>query len=147
MRKKIEEEQETYDLYQGLLGRSRELYDIKCDLHQLKCAALTYLGDTKSLPPKPSYDPPPALNIHPPSGELIRSLQQMEFKESRVKPTQETGRRRAKENDIFRTIMDQKGNDSVDELRVLIENEDGLSDSWEDVQSEFPETGYSDVLS
>lgn len=66
MKQRAKEEKETYELYQLFMNRDKEFYQILCDIHYLKCAALTYLGEGDKLPAKPRPKAFPVLNIKPP---------------------------------------------------------------------------------
>ena len=64
MRQKYREEHETFQLYQILLARDKELHQLLLDIYEMKCIALTYLGD--AFPPRPLYKALPATNIRCP---------------------------------------------------------------------------------
>lgn len=125
MQKKLREVQDTYNVYQGLLGRDKEIYELMCDIHDLKCAALMYLGEGKSLPPKPRYVPPPVLDIRPPSQELIDGANPV---------IQARKMQKQMDNDLFRSIMDRKAGDNVEDLQDYDdEPERDIMGSWEDI--------------
>jgi len=139
-RKHHREQQETYDLYQKLLTRDRELFKITCDVYELKCALLTYFGD--QLPPPPKYIPPPTLDIHPPPKQQFFPQQQQKKQPKRKIPKNQ---QQTKNNDIFRTIMENKAEEYEEESEEFLENEKELSGSWEDVpMMQFDNDTYDD---
>ena len=60
--------EEEYDrLYKGAIARDKELYALYTDIHELKCAILTFLDPGCSLPEKPKFVPLCTLDVNIPS--------------------------------------------------------------------------------
>ena len=71
MKVKYEKDKQTYNLYQGLIARDKELYSLELDVYDLKCAVLKLIDGDAPLPPKPKYTPLPELDIQEPSPPIF----------------------------------------------------------------------------
>lgn len=137
---KYREEKETYDLYQILMARDKELYRLRLDIYEMTRALLENFGEERLIPPKPKYIPPPEVNIKPPA-PLPKYVPPPPppVNNPVAGPSEEdTPFRNRRSNEIFRSIMDSKSVEGIDELQDE-NNALLLSGSWEDI----PPTEFS----
>ena len=111
------EELEYYRLFETLFQRDKELFEMKCILYELKCTVLSIIGEPHPVPPK--YTPFPDINFKPPVRKLAISP---------VKPALDS---QMKNNAVFRSIMEKKCSNELEELESG--EEENLSRSWEQV--------------
>lgn len=126
---KFREEQETFQLYQILLARDKELHQLVLDIHEMKAMILTYFGEGHSIPPRPMYKALPYTNIrqpHPP-----HPVPQIQLNNAGVRQQQSQNN----DNSLFRNIMNKKAPREFSTANKLPVGGDPLSASWEDLSS------------
>ena len=122
LQRNYQEQLQTYELYQGLLKRDKELYELECEVHEIKCALLRYLGE--NIPPAPQYKPLPHVDIQLPIKPLMPAP---------TKKPQQKRQERAKNNELFRSIMENKADEYENYGDAYDVDEEDLSGSWEDI--------------
>ncbi|XP_065664110.1 transient receptor potential cation channel subfamily A member 1 [Hydra vulgaris] len=110
-------ELEYYKLFEALKQRDKELFEIKCIVYELKCSVFSIIGEP--LPDPPKYIPLPNVNIRPPVRKILPIPSAQSKLDSRIK-----------NNAVYRSIMDKKCSNGLEELDY---DEEALSRSWENV--------------
>lgn len=156
--KKYNKEMENYQIYQTLLRRDKEIFQIRLDLYELKRALLEHFGQMELLTSKPKYVPPPKLNIkmptqlpkyaQPPPKPNLATFYISRNQSASSLGDDSVGKRR--NNEIFRNIMEHKSQEGLDVLNndnVVDFDDEGseeddvlLSGSWENI----PPTEFSE---
>lgn len=160
--RKYAEEKEKYDVYQTLLARDKELFQMRLDIYELKRLFLEHYNQPQLVGQRPKYAPPPKVNIKmpapvpkyqpPPKSPVAKSppptsgFPSAPMMGDVASPPDYYGRRKDRNNEIFRSIMNSKSQEGLNVLGdgnggegnppLGDDNEDddfGLSGSWDDI--------------
>ena len=161
--KKYAGEKAKYEIYQTLLQRDKEIFQMRLDIFELKRMFLEHYAHPELIGQRPKYTHPPKVNIRmptpvptyqpppqsplqkspAPTGAGIPSAPTRGWVGS--PPDDYFGHRRDRNNEIFRSIMNSKSQEGMDVLGDGGENgnpplddddedaEFGLSGSWENI--------------
>lgn len=170
--RKYAEDKENYDVYQTLMHRDKELYQIRLDIFELKRMFLEHYGRPELIGPRPTYIKPPKVNLQmptplpkyqPPPKSPLKQTPPPSTSSffptpsappattpmgSVASPPDHFGRRKDRNNEIFRSIMNSKSQEGLNVLGeegikkepdFEDESEIDLSGSWENI----PPTEFS----
>ena len=133
--RKYAEEKEKYEVYQTLLSRDKELFQMRLDIFELKRMFLEHYNQPQLIGQRPKYVPPPKVNIKmpapvpkyepPPRSPLAKSppptggnrFPSAPIMGDVASPSDDYfGKRKDRNNEIFRSIMNNKSQEGLDVL-------------------------------
>lgn len=158
--RKYAEEKEKYEVYQTLLARDKELFQMRLDIFEMKRMFLEHYNQPQLVGQRPKYAPPPKVNIKMPApipkyqpppkspvdklppptdGNRFPSAPMMGDVAS-PSSGDPFGKRKDRNNEIFRSIMNSKSQEGLnvldDEGNPPLGDRDNdfeLSGSWDDI--------------
>ena len=97
---------QSLEMYNELVERDKDLFNLKCDIHEIKCSLMKYFGE-QNMPPPPVYTPITDM-------KRTHNHRPVNFN-TRPSFTQRV------QNQIYRQIMDNKSSEATDELEPIYE--------------------------
>ena len=99
---KFEEKKKTFEIYQEIVERDKELHTIRLDIHEMTCNILQCMDGEAAMPHPPVYIDLPKVDIQCPT--LPKFLQE----DSESNSDSEISVHQKISNNIFRSIMHRK---------------------------------------